>query len=119
MKGILYTKISDSSLSVKLSNKYYEKSAVYSASQKFTNDYSIKINEYDADTVEVIICTKNREATINDFEQSVSAFCNEVLDQQIRLDVERQYGNIRELIVQQAFSPITVSDLSERIKKPK
>ena len=36
-------------------------------------------------------------------------FCNEVLDQQVRLDLERSYGPLRELIVKKAFSPISIT----------
>jgi His-Xaa-Ser system protein HxsD len=33
-------------------------------------------------------------------------FCNEVLDQQIRYDLERKYAKIRDLIVEHAFFPL-------------
>ena len=41
-------------------------------------------------------------------------FCNEVLDQQVRLDLEKRYGNIRELVIRHAFAPI--ESLKAKIK---
>ena len=33
-------------------------------------------------------------------------FSNEVIDQQLRLDLEKRYGQVRELIIKHAFSPL-------------
>ena len=40
---------------------------------------------------------------------------NELIDQQLRLDLEKRYGAIRRLIVQQAFAPL--DDLKAEVKK--
>jgi len=37
------------------------------------------------------------------------------VDQQLRLDLERRYGGLRQLIVQHAFSPL--SHLKQEVKK--
>jgi His-Xaa-Ser system protein HxsD len=42
-------------------------------------------------------------------------FMNELIDQQLRLDLERRYGPIRRLIVQQAFAPL--DNLKAEVKK--
>ena len=34
-------------------------------------------------------------------------FCNELIDQQIRYDTEQKFGKIRDMIVEEAFKPIT------------
>ena len=35
----------------------------------------------------------------------INDFCNEVLDQQVRLDLEKRYGGLRDTIVKHAFLP--------------
>ena len=42
-------------------------------------------------------------------------FMNELIDQQVRLDLEKRYGPIRRLIVQQAFAPL--DNLKAEVKK--
>lgn len=34
-------------------------------------------------------------------------FCNELIDQQIRYNTNAQFGHIRDMIVQEAFKPVT------------
>lgn len=34
-------------------------------------------------------------------------FCNELIDQQIRYNTDVQFGHIRDMIVQEAFKPVT------------
>lgn len=34
-------------------------------------------------------------------------FCNELIDQQIRYNTNVQFGHIRDMIVQEAFKPVT------------
>lgn len=34
-------------------------------------------------------------------------FCNELIDQQIRYNTNAQFGHIRNMIVQEAFKPVT------------
>ena len=33
-------------------------------------------------------------------------FCNELIDQQLRHDVNTQFGHIRDMIVEEAFKPV-------------
>jgi His-Xaa-Ser system protein HxsD len=42
-----------------------------------------------------------------DLDQIEHRFLTEVLDQQFRLDLERRYGDLRRLIIQHAFSPLS------------
>jgi len=59
----------------------------------------------------------DRAPDFESLEEDARTFCNEVLDQQVRLDLEARYGNIRELIVRQAFSPVSVDELSKELKR--
>lgn len=104
MKGV-FTQLKDSKILVTLSKEIYEKDAVMAAAYKLMDNYAILIEPVSETEVGVIIEAKDKNQ-IENLEQTAMRFCNEVLDQQIRLDLEKRYGRIREMIVQHAFSPI-------------
>jgi His-Xaa-Ser system protein HxsD len=54
-------------------------------------------------------CTDRDRATAE------TRFMNELIDQQLRLDLEKRYGAIRRLIVQQAFAPL--DNLKAEVKR--
>ena len=37
----------------------------------------------------------------------VKQFCNELIDQQVRFNTNQQFGHIRDLIVEEAFKPVS------------
>ena len=111
MKGI-FTKLDAGKLRVTLSKEIYEREAVMAAAYKFTDLCTLLIRPSGEREVDVVFETKAEE-TIQDLEIVAAKFCNDVLDQQIRLDLDKRYGKIRELIVKHAFSPI--KDLTESL----
>lgn len=119
MKDI-FTKIEEGKILVSLRKEYYEKDAVFAAAHKLTERFAVLVESLDDNTVGVHLQPK-KGITINEQELNDAAldFCNEVLDQQVRLDIEKRYGHIREIIVKQAFSPISLSELSNSLKSPK
>ncbi len=92
-----------------LHNEFYEKEAIRLASYRFTDRCTVLIRPADKWEIEVLFEPKSGPDF--DLEMVAREFCNEVLDQQVRLDLERRYGNVRELIVKQAFAP--VKDMEE------
>lgn len=106
-------KTEDGRMSLLLSKKLYEKEAIFSAAYKFTNKCFIYIEPAGDDSVCVYFKAKGAE-TNEKISTVAYAFCNEVLDQQVRMDIEKRYGNIRDLIVEHAFSPI--KNIKDRIK---
>jgi len=99
MDGIV-TKLEDGRLFIKLNTSIYEKEAVMAAAYKMTDSCFIIIKPLDNTLVGIFFESKK--------------FCNEVLDQQVRLDVEKRYGNIRDLLIMQAFRPI--ENIGDKIK---
>ncbi|WP_285717217.1 His-Xaa-Ser system protein HxsD [Pelosinus sp. IPA-1] len=89
---------------VKLKKEFYEQEAVMQASYKFTNTCFIKIDAMEEGYVGIWFKAK-LELHV-DPELLLCEFCNEVLDQQVRLDLEKRYGTIRDSIYQFAFAPI-------------
>lgn len=87
-----------------LHNEFYEKEAIRAAAYKFTDRCAILVRP--ADNWEIEVVCEPMPGVDCDLEMITKEFCNEVLDQQVRLDLERRYGRVRELIVQQAFEPV-------------
>lgn len=103
MKGIT-TRLEDGGFLVELDKEFYEKDAVFVAAYKFTEKCTVLIAPVGETKVGVTIKSKKGDSD-TELEKLAEDFCNEVLDQQIRLDLERRYGRIREIIVQHAFAP--------------
>jgi His-Xaa-Ser system protein HxsD len=112
MKDII-TKLEDRKLLLVLSKELYEKEAVFASAHKFTDRCTILIEPFDHNSVGAYFKGKREDC---DLFKIAEEYCNEVLDQQLRLDIERKYGNIRDLIVKQAFSPL--ENLKDEIKNP-
>jgi len=99
-----FTRVDGEKFLLKLSKQFYEKPAVTAAAYKFTHKCIILIEPLEEGYVGVFFQPKSNENpdTIPDL---VNEFCNEVLDQQVRLDLEKRYGNLRDMIVKHAFLP--------------
>ena len=88
-----------------LCKEIYQKDSITFASYKFIDKCYIFIEPTDKQFIKVHF--ERKEGVTISLNRIAGDFCNEVLDQQIRLMLEKSYASIREKIVQQAFSPIT------------
>ncbi len=92
-------------LKIIVSKQYYEREAVFAAAKKFTDQSTIIIRPTpDEKQVEIVFQTEKENDVV--MENIAKSFCNELLDQQTRLDLEKRFWKIRNLIVQHAFLPI-------------
>jgi His-Xaa-Ser system protein HxsD len=98
------TEINESTLTIILHGDFYEKEAIRAASYKFTEKCTVLIRPRGESEVEVLL--ESIPGLNCDLSLIAGQFCNEVLDQQVRLDLEKRYGKVRELIVRQAFAPV-------------
>lgn len=85
-----------------LSATLYEREAISAAIYKLSNKCSILIESSGE---------KNTIAKISPFDgyelkSLINEFLIELADQQVRRDLNKQFGQVRELIVKQAFAPI-------------
>ena len=101
-------------LEVTLSKAIYEKEAVFAAAYALSNLCRNRIEPGQAGYVKVSLefldsCKESDRLEVE------NKFMNELIDQQLRLDLEKRYGAIRRLIVQQAFAPL--DDLKAEVKK--
>jgi len=102
-KGFFITD-SGEKLLVKLSKQFYEKPAVMAAAYKFTHKCTVLIEPLDEGYVGVWFQAKNNESP-DMLPGLINDFCNELIDQQVRLDLDKRYGGLRDTIFEHAFLP--------------
>jgi His-Xaa-Ser system protein HxsD len=91
---------------LRLDESLYSREAIINASYKFTDACAVRVDSGDSRNVDVQI--RRRDGSVDNLGVIADNFCNEVLDQQVRLNLEKRYGRLREIIVEHAFSsPLT------------
>ncbi len=100
----IYHSESDIAL-VSLPKSIYEVEAIRQTAYKYSGEYHI-IAQEKGDSIEVVFQSKT-EKTIS--ERVIKDICNDFIDQQVRIDTEKQFGHIRDLIVEEAFNPVNKS----------
>ena len=99
---------------LKLSKRLYEKEAVFAALYRFENRCVMQMEPIGEAHIEVLFKNKTGECLSDETLSTLAdEFCNELIDQQVRRDLEKRFGKLRELIVEHAFSPI--KNLEERV----
>ena len=84
----------------------YTKEVITAAIYKFSHLFYIhqQIDENNPNLVIVIFESKDGNALTVDMPKQ---FCNELIDQQLRHNVNEQFGHIRDMIVEEAFKPVS------------
>ena len=104
-KGIFIERLSNTIFLVRLKKEYYSPDAVMQTAALFTDKCYVKVDELEDDYVGVYFKLKY-EVNPSKTEELLSDYCNEVLEKQIRLDLEKRFGNLRELIYKKAFESV-------------
>ena len=81
----------------------YAKESLVAACYKFTDLFYIHQQSID-NNVEVVFESKDGNTVTN---TTIKQFCNELIDQQVRYNTNLQFGHIRDLIVEEAFKPVS------------
>ena len=81
----------------------YEKESVTAACYKYTGRFYIH-QQTDGGNIVVVFESKDGNAVSDTI---VKEFCNELIDQQVRYNTNQQFGHIRDLIVEEAFKPVS------------
>lgn len=95
---------------LELCPKAYCSDAVMRTAYKFTDRCYIRVHPVACGGVDILqVYFKPKEVETGDdcIRSIVDDFCNELIDEQIRVTSERDFGNIRDLLVKQAFYPIS------------
>ena len=80
----------------------YTKETIVAACYKFTDRFYV---HQQTDGQNVIVIFESKDGNIVS-EEHVKQFCNELIDQQVRYNTNKQFGHIRDLIVEEAFKPV-------------
>lgn len=96
------TNLEKSSFQVNVDMSLYAKEAVVSTIYKYTNKFYIH-QQTTENFIVVIFESKDKQIVT---EEVVKQFCNDLIDQQVRYNTEKQFGHIRDLIVEEAFKPV-------------
>jgi His-Xaa-Ser system protein HxsD len=97
------SKIDNHNFQVVVDLALYAKEAIVAACYKFTDRFYVH-QQSTGNIVNVVFESKDNNVIS---EGDVKMFCNELIDQQIRYNTTLQFGHIRDLIVEEAFKPIS------------
>ena len=98
-------------LILKVDSTVYSKPCLFKTCYKFTDRCYVFLSR-DADNQETIIAVLSPKAEAVDLKQLSGEFFNELLDQQVRDSVSQETGELRNLIVAQAFAEGNLLDES-------
>lgn len=97
---------------ITVNTSIYNLEAIHAATYQFTGNYHVLIAPNADNSVTVIFEAKDKT---RDVSKDLKDFANSLIDHQIRLQLDKTNGKIRDLIVAHAFSPL---DLNKEIKSP-
>jgi His-Xaa-Ser system protein HxsD len=97
-------KIDNNNIVFNVNIKIYETKALLQTVYKFTDNCFIHIEPISEDINKVYF--EKKDAIDISLEELAKDFCNELIDQQVRINIEKECGNIRNEIVKKAFSPM-------------
>lgn len=97
--------ISENVFQVKVSIEIYSAEAINASCYKFSGDYYIHQELNKQDNIVVVTLQSKDEKSIS--ETICKEFCNDLIDQQLRVTTNDRFGHIRDLIVEEAFKPVS------------
>ena len=97
------TEIENDKFQVVVNMVLYAKEAIVAACYKFTDRFYVH-QQTSGNNVIVVFEAKDGNDVL---EVIVKQFCNELIDQQVRFNTNQQFGHIRDLIVEEAFKPVS------------
>jgi His-Xaa-Ser system protein HxsD len=93
-------------LNIEIDKNVYDKEAVLAALHRYSDKYFVTLDSSKAQCYLACLEQKDNSKQLSD--NLAKEFLNEVLEQQMRINVERDCGKTRDLIVEKAFSPLDV-----------
>jgi His-Xaa-Ser system protein HxsD len=83
----------------------YSKKAITATTYKYTDKFFVYQNTMPSNDKQVCVIFESKDGSLD--ENVVKQFCNDLIDQQLREITTEKYGHIRDLIVEEAFKPVT------------
>ena len=84
----------------------YSLEAITATAYHFSGDYYISVDCLNEKDDKYLLSIRSKSEASEDGSIK-EIFINELVDQQVRLDIESRFGHIRDLIVEEAFKPVT------------
>lgn len=102
-KGIFQDSLDEEKLIVKLSKKFFQKESIMEAIHEYSGQFFTEMKPLEDDFVGVSFFKKDDKP----FDKGlIYNFSNRVIDYQIRRNLEKDYGSIRDVIIDYAYSPL-------------
>ena len=105
-----YCKIGVRTATLDVDTEFYALRAIQRAAYKFTDRCAAFLAPSGGTAVTVTLGTKTSD---EDLDALVCSFCNELLDKQIREDLAASAGQLRALIVAQAFADANLVSIED------
>ena len=93
----------DGTLSILFNKECYDIKAIRASAYKFTDNFAVQIDQDSDKNIRVEFRPLDKLEV--ELQSIANQFLNTVIDQQVRIDLEIRYGNIRDIIVDAAFNP--------------
>lgn len=90
-----------------LSPDIYSREAVSAAAVRFNELFYVKIEHHDEKSYAVMLQSKNEK---QDHIIAAHEFINDVNEEQVRIDLMKKTGSLREIIYRHAFMPIETEE---------
>ncbi|MDR2457526.1 MAG: hypothetical protein LBD41_03495 [Clostridiales Family XIII bacterium] len=86
-----------------ISKEFFEKEPLFATAVKYTDRYYINIEPNDTFSVKVFFKNKDKTLELDNF---IDEFSNSLIEEQYNFDLQKRFGKIRDMIVEQAFYPL-------------
>jgi len=97
----------DGRVELELDTNFFCKEAILKTAYQFTEQCHFKVETAGAGAVRVVMSPKDLGT---DIDRLVPDFLNELIDQELRVRVQRETAEIHRLIVSEAFAPLQTMD---------
>lgn len=99
------TKTDKGGFQVTIDLNLYSEKAITATIYRYTDKFFVYQNTTPNDDKQVCVIFESKNNELN--ENIVKQFCNDLIDQQLREIITEKYGHIRDLIVEEAFKPVS------------
>ena len=98
------TSVDGDKFQIIVSTEIYSLEAINASCYKFSGDFYIHQELNKQDNIVVVTLQSKDEKAVSEI--VCKEFCNDLIDQQLRVTTNERFGHIRDLIVEEAFKPV-------------
>lgn len=86
------------------SKKFFERDSVLTIANHYGERYFVSVQPSEDSDVEISLWSKEHAPLDEDI---LKQFMNDLIDQQVRIDLQKEFGPLRNTIIEYAFSPVS------------